>query len=145
MDRLKFHVGIVLVLGGCATLFAQTKSVRDGVYSDAQAKRGLALYRSECSRCHGDGLLGSESGPALLGVTFLAQWEEKSVADFYTVVRDTMPQDNPGRLTATQYADIVAYVLMGNGFPSGPADLPASAAQLQPVLFRSHSPSQSCD
>lgn len=145
MKRLKFHVVVAILVVESQAVSAQTKSVRDGVYSDAQAKRGLSLYRSECSRCHGDGLLGSESGPALLGSAFLAPWQQKSVADFFALTRDTMPQDSPGRLTAAQYVDIVAYVLMGNGFPSGPSDLPSDAAKLLPLLFPSHSPCTSRD
>jgi len=31
----------------------QARSARDGVYTDAQAMRGQALYGMECALCHG--------------------------------------------------------------------------------------------
>ena len=33
-----------------------TRTVRDGVYSDAQAARGATLYGQQCASCHGDKL-----------------------------------------------------------------------------------------
>ena len=34
----------------------QTKSVVNGVYTEAQATRGAAAYKKDCSSCHGEGL-----------------------------------------------------------------------------------------
>ncbi|HUU36319.1 MAG TPA: hypothetical protein VMW48_19780, partial [Vicinamibacterales bacterium] len=35
---------------------AQSKSVVEGVYTEAQAKRGADAYRKDCASCHGEGL-----------------------------------------------------------------------------------------
>ena len=37
----------------------QTRTAGDGVYSEAQAARGHALYRDTCAKCHGDALEGN--------------------------------------------------------------------------------------
>src|SRR6188474_1341140 len=45
------------------------RTVQDGVYSDAQASRGQALYAQRCAGCHGPALAGA-SAPALTGALF---------------------------------------------------------------------------
>jgi len=41
-----------------ATVLAQTsRSVWDGVYTEAQAKRGEAIYEQNCVSCHGPALM----------------------------------------------------------------------------------------
>ena len=55
-----------------ATIGAQAKkSVKEGVYTDAQAKRGEALYKDQCAACHGDDLAGSGPMPPLAGNDFV--------------------------------------------------------------------------
>ena len=56
------------------------KSVNEGVYSEAQAKRGEAIYKEQCAACHGDNLEGSGPMPPLAGKDFLANWQGKPVA-----------------------------------------------------------------
>jgi mono/diheme cytochrome c family protein len=126
------------VLGGVRVRGAAqaARSVRDGVYTKAQADRGVAVYRGECARCHGEGLIGSESGPPLVGDAFLGGWGERSVADLFQLIRETMPQDSPGRLTPQQNAEVVAYILAGNEFPVGQAELPAELTKLETIRFR---------
>ena len=53
---------------------AQTKSVVDGVYSEAQATRGAEAYKKDCSSCHGEGLDGDGFAPGLAGSEFLSNW-----------------------------------------------------------------------
>src|SRR6185295_12818748 len=71
------------VLGALVVLFAFTfvlattssigaqapRTVQDGVFSDAQATRGQALYAQRCAGCHGPALAGA-SAPALTGDLF---------------------------------------------------------------------------
>jgi mono/diheme cytochrome c family protein len=45
----------------------QTHSVWDGIFTDDQAKRGAAVYASECSSCHGKNLNGIDDAPSLVG------------------------------------------------------------------------------
>ena len=91
----------------------------DGVFAAAQSDRGMVAYRDNCARCHGAELGGGESTPALSGAAFLAQWRGKTPLDLLDRTRRTMPTDNPGGLTARQYADTVAYILSVEPIPSG--------------------------
>src|SRR4029079_3074792 len=72
----------VCILTGSLTLASQakTQSVTDGVYSAEQATRGQALYRAQCSRCHG-GTLGGQTGPPLTGDYFNAKWSSQTLLD----------------------------------------------------------------
>ena len=46
-----------MVSGLYATIGAQAaKSVKEGVYTADQAKRGEALYKENCAACHGEDL-----------------------------------------------------------------------------------------
>src|SRR5436190_8683983 len=67
-------------------------TVRDGVYSAAQAKRGRATYDTKCASCHDGGTMG----PELWGDQFQAQWDNKLVGGFFSRIQTTMPEDAPG-------------------------------------------------
>lgn len=111
------------------------KSVSDGVYSDAQAQRGTAAYQKQCASCHGADLSGQGQTPALSGDDFKASWYGQTVDDLFEEIQTSMPADNPGALTREQTADIVAFVLKSNRFPSGAADLPVDGAALKQIQF----------
>jgi mono/diheme cytochrome c family protein len=128
----------------CALLFAlfagagHAADVNDGVYSAAQAERGRATYEAECSRCHGATLAGGGGGPALSG-PFWAAWEGRSVGDLFNLTRKSMPADGPGRLSEPEYADIIAYVLSANRYPTGKVALPAEVGALKAIgISRRH-------
>ena len=107
-----------------AVLAAQTtRSVWDGVYTTEQTKRGQELYAKQCASCHGDDLSGGESAPPLAGVAFLANWTGLTVGDLFERTRVSMPQNDPGKLSRQQNADIIAYMLSMNRFPAGKVDL----------------------
>jgi hypothetical protein len=42
-----------------------------------------------------------------------------------------MPPDNPGSLNDSTFADILAFILRGNGFPPGPQELPSDVDALK--------------
>jgi hypothetical protein len=93
------------------------RSVWDGVYTPAQARRG-ALKSGLCTSCHGDGFVGGPA-PELTGREFLASWNGRSVGDLFDLIRLTMPDDDPGSLSRPVYADLVAYILALNKYPAG--------------------------
>jgi mono/diheme cytochrome c family protein len=101
------------------------KSVWGGVYTDAQATRGEAVYAMQCSRCHRDDLSGA--GGVLIGSHFMQEWSEDSLGSFYKTLRQTMPANAPGSLSDPEYLFLVAYVLQKNEFPSGAKELTADA------------------
>jgi cytochrome c553 len=68
--------------------------------------RGMPLYKQQCASCHGDGL-GGRSGPPLGGADFQARFP---TTDLVAKIKNTMPPDVPGKLTAAQAADLAAYI-----------------------------------
>lgn len=90
------------------------------LYTSAQAHKGLDPYEAKCAMCHGANMEG-ESGPTLLGPTFTSHYE--TLGDLMQFIVQNMPMDNPGSLSHEQYADILAYILLKNGWPSGSRDL----------------------
>ena len=112
----------------------QARTVKDGVYTDAQARRGQAIYKERCSTCHGDALEGLVA-PALTGDDFLGVWGKQTLSDLVNKIQATMPADNPGQLTRPQAADIVTYVLQIGKFPSGRVELGSDEAQLKLVAL----------
>ena len=99
-------------------------TVRDGVYNEEQAKRGRTAYDAKCAACHDGGTMG----PELWGDPFLAQWENKYVAAFFSRIQTTMPEEAPGSLSENEVLDIVAYVLRTNGFPAGEKAIESASA-----------------
>jgi len=57
----------VLTLIAAAVLAQASRSVWDGVYTDAQARRGQALFEQNCVSCHGPALEGDGEAPPLSG------------------------------------------------------------------------------
>jgi mono/diheme cytochrome c family protein len=119
----------MLIVGGflaslAVTVTAQaTRSVNEGVYTADQAKKGEALYKEQCAACHGDNLEGSGPMPPLAGKDFLANWTGKTVGDLYEKTQTTMPATAPGTLTPEQAADVVAFLLSKDNYPTGSAAL----------------------
>jgi S-disulfanyl-L-cysteine oxidoreductase SoxD len=100
------------------------KSTLDGVYTDAQAKLGRAVYEASCSRCHGADL-GGFSGPPLAGPRFMDRWREFNLNVLYDLIKSTMPLNAAGTLSEAGYLQVVAYILDTNGLPSSTTDLRA--------------------
>jgi cytochrome c len=120
----------------------EQRSVWDGVYSEEQAKRGESLYSRECSFCHGNKLKGSDTTPPLSGSDFAADWDGRTVGDLFKKIRLTMPQGEPDRLNQQQDADVLAYILSFNKFPSGKAELPAETEPLKLIRFQAAKPGE---
>ena len=110
-------------------------SVWDGVYSDAQAGRGAALYQTACGSCHGDKLQGKGQTPTLAGSDFIMNWNGMTVGDLFDKMQTSMPADKPGSLSREQNATLVAYLLSANKFPSGAAELSSDTEQLRQIRF----------
>jgi len=110
-----------------------TKSVWDGVYTEEQANRGRQGYADQCASCHGPELTGGEMAPALAGGDFMAGWDGLTVGDLFERIRISMPQNAPGSLSGQQNADILAFVLASNKFPSGSAELAKEAMILKTI------------
>jgi mono/diheme cytochrome c family protein len=118
--------GVVFVALATASLVtAQTsRTVWDGVYTEAQAARGMMAFGQSCSRCHA---LSAEGKAPLVGEAFWKSFAQKNVGDVLEFVSSYMPNGNPGSLTEPTYNDIVALMLKSNGFPAGTTDLGGTA------------------
>ena len=106
-----------------------TKTVWNGVYTDAQAAQGRGPYEESCSRCHAADLSGAV-GNSLKGDVFIRDWGGKTVGALYERIKTTMPRGAPRSLSDGAYLNIVAYILQANGFPPDPmAELKADLLQ----------------
>ena len=119
---------------------AGTRSVWDGVYTAAQAKRGSAAYDQHCAKCHGPSLDGVDEAPALAGQQFLSDWNGLTAGDLFDRIHKTMPADNPGSLTPEVTADILAYVLSANSFPAGTTELSHQPEMLTQIRIDPNKP-----
>lgn len=109
------------------------RTVSDGVYTDAQAERGLATYKEACVECHGADLTGDGFAPALSGPEFMGNWTDLSVGDLFERIRISMPPSGAASVTPAAKADIVAYMLKYNKFPAGTTELEAKAEVLKQI------------
>jgi len=112
----------------------QPRTVKEGVYTDEQAKRGQAIYKDRCASCHG-ATLGGGLAPPLAGDDFIGIWDKQPLSDLVNKIQNTMPANDAGKLTRQQAADIVAYVLQLGKFPAGRAELGAEEAQLKQITW----------
>jgi mono/diheme cytochrome c family protein len=110
-------------LGIAQTSASQTsprRTVWDGVYTEAQAARGMTAYGQSCAGCHA---LATEGKTPLVGDPFWKSFAQKNVSDLIEFVSTYMPNGKPGSLDETTYNEIVALMLKSNGFPAGTIEL----------------------
>ena len=134
----RFLLAGILIAASLQLGAAQARAQADsGVYAEAQAARGQALYDEHCIVCHGAQLQGAAAA-ALSGATFRTRWVDgqHTLDDLFYIVRTQMPYSEPGKLNRQQYIDIIAYVLKTNGFPAGESELPPTAAVLKKITLQ---------
>lgn len=118
----------LLVLLHVPSLAAQeTKSVKAGVYTAAQADRGQAVFGSKCASCHAPNRFTDD--------LFYTSFAGKPLWEMFDVISDSMPEDAPGSLKKEEYADVIAYLLKLNNFPTGSSDLPIDKDALSAILM----------
>ncbi len=129
--------GLLFLASATASLVtAQTstphRTVWDGVYTEAQAARGIMAFGQNCSGCHA---LAAEGKAPLVGEPFWKSFAQKTVGDLIEFVSTNMPNGTPGSLNEPTYRDIVALILKSNGFPAGTTELgrnPIAGVQIVP-------------
>ena len=137
-------VWFVCILAGSLPVTVQARqaqTVRQGVYTEEQAKRGEAVYKERCASCHGE-TLGGRIGPPLVGDDFIGNWDKAPLSDLAGKIRNTMPQDAPGTLTGEQSADVLAFILQAAKFPAGRTELGAGEAVLKQITWPAGNPVQ---
>jgi mono/diheme cytochrome c family protein len=108
---------------GGKTAAPTAETFADPQFTVGQAAAGAEVYKATCAKCH--------ASSQWQGSLFAANWRDRRLSDFHDLVTTTMPQDNPGSLTAQQYVDVTAYVLQLAGFPSGSVPLRGDSAMLR--------------
>jgi mono/diheme cytochrome c family protein len=129
---------LVAMAGWATPALSQASSVWDGAYTDAQAGRGAIKYRQECVMCHGPVLEGNGEAPPLVG-RFIPDWEGTKLSELFEKNQATMPLFAPGTLSASDTADLLAFILQANNFPAGARDLEAGDG-LTRISFDAHKP-----
>ena len=132
MRRYCIFLGAIINASLC---FAQqARTTLDGVYSAVQAKQGETIFLENCASCHGSEGGGTEGGPALKGAD-VSQWNGVTLNQLFERIKTTMPQNAPGSLADRQYANVLAFILSKNGFPTGSADLPFEPESLAQITY----------
>lgn len=116
------------------------RSTWSGIYSSAQAERGLKIYFSTCAQCHGPDMTGIDSAPPLTGGKFAANWNGVTLGNMVERIRISMPQNSPGTLARADITDVTAYILQQNGFPAGESELPRQTALLNTIAYEAYRP-----
>ena len=129
---LIFCAALAVRLGAQETV--ARKTVREAVYTDAQAERGRKVYETNCVTCHLPDLDGSANpdagarGAPLVGTRFVQDFGESKVSALFNKMKRDMPSGRPGTLTDQDYLDAAAFVLQRNKFPAGASELTEETA-----------------
>jgi cytochrome c len=140
MTRLLIALAVALPLlaGALSTSVSgqHRRSIWDGAYTDAQADRGFALYKTKCTMCHGPALGGAiDGGPPLRGTEFFVRWSGTALNDMVDQIAELMPSENPNSLKRQEYVDIIMFFLRSNGVPAGSKELTADDETLSTWEF----------
>ncbi|MEQ8207162.1 MAG: cytochrome c [Woeseia sp.] len=100
---------LLLTLSVSSLAIADETTIADGVYTDAQAETGAALYEQHCLICHDKKYFRP----------VLKRWEGQPLGMMYLIMSSSMPESNPASLRQEEYVDILAYVLSLSRYPSG--------------------------
>jgi cytochrome c len=141
--RARVILGLVVLLFFASTSIPRSEESNTGtiLYSEEQAHKGHDLYDVHCASCHGAALEGQGSLP-LSGATFRARWadDRHSVDDLFYIIRTLMPYGQPATLSKQEYIDIIAYILMVNGYPAGAQPLPLDPRILKRITIKAQQP-----
>jgi mono/diheme cytochrome c family protein len=141
---MRHHTFGILLFTGLVAAFVSTvgvveaqkpKTTNDGVFTDAQAARGKAIYEQRCTTCHGSTLEGVEMAPPLTGSEFEGNWNKAQLSDLFDRIRVTMPADEPGSLGRQKSADVTSYILSFNKFKSGATEMPLESEVLRSITI----------
>lgn len=92
-------------------------------YWPAQADRGERVFTGTCLGCH--------ARSQFIGQTFAEAWNDRRVSDFYTLIRSTMPVNDPGSLKDDEYLAVVSYLLKANHAAAGTDSLAADSGSVR--------------
>lgn len=100
------------------------RTIADGVYTEAQAASGEALYGEHCLICHDKRYFRP----------VLQRWDGQPLSMMYLIMSSSMPESNPASLSRDEYTDILAYILSLSRYPSGDTPLSTEGDALEQVM-----------
>jgi mono/diheme cytochrome c family protein len=139
-DRPGYVVAFGIFVVSIVSVSLTAASVWDGVYTEAQATRGEAIYYQRCGACHGPSLEGGDMTPPLVGGTFTSTWNDLALSELFERIRITMPLNEPSTLSRQQTADVLAFLLKSNKWPAGPTELPREIEPLKDIQIQALKP-----
>ena len=104
------------------------RTLRDGVFSPAQAARGEEIFESICMNCH-------EITEFTAAGAYLEEVDGKPLWETFEYVWAEMPEDEPSSLNPEDYAAVLAYIFSIYGLPSGATDLPIDRKALEAITI----------
>ena len=75
-----------------------------------------------------------------MGEEFSFRWTDAAMVDLFDTIRQTMPEAAPNSLSAAEYADLTAYVLKLNNYPSGTEELNAADRDSLQLIYIDETP-----
>ena len=121
---MKFRFTALALLLAAVAANGET-TLKDGVYTKAQAEKGKQTYDQFCKSCH----LADFYEEKLQG------WSQTSLSEFYDLVASTMPGDNPGGLYPEQYTEALAHIFYLLGYPAGENELNPHDGSMDEILI----------
>ena len=106
MKKKRYMAIPVMVLLGLLLAMTACSPSTFGQLSD----RGKYIFSDYC-RCHSAGGAGAPT----LGATRLEQ-DFQNAEQVYNKIRTSMPYDLPGALAASEYQQVLSYILLHNGY-----------------------------
>lgn len=128
-------LALPLAAGAALSARQAASTVWDGIYTEAQALRGEEVYQDQCTFCHLDDLMGDAFATPLIDDAFTLRWDGGTVGDLMIVIQATMPADQPNTLSNEDVADVIAFILKMNEYPTGDRELPADQEALEAIAI----------
>lgn len=125
-----FLVIAVAIIGFAPVARAQgadPTTTANKVFTTEQAAKGKQVYLLTCVSCH--------SPADHTGGKFWGDLLGKPVSEFFSYLKSSMPQNDPGSLPDDDYASAIAYLLQLNGMPPGDKPLPGDSTALAKIRF----------
>lgn len=120
----KSSVTACILLAVLTATANETRTIADGVYTEAQAESGEALYAEHCLICHDKRYFRP----------VLKRWNGQPISMMYLIMSSSMPESAPASLSDEQYADILAYILSLSRYPAGDTPLVTGDAELERII-----------
>jgi mono/diheme cytochrome c family protein len=110
------------------TAQSASRTIRDGVFSPAQAERGAQVFGTICTNCHD---ITEFTGAG----AYLEDVEGKPLWETFEYVSSEKPEDDPGSLSLEEYSAVLAYIFSVYGLPSGDAELAVDQQSLEAITI----------